>query len=116
MLHQPDDLGIDCDYLGGERLIIVTIVKHRWILQVHLEDKTFFLVVCNPMIKSAEVEDGDPAIRVIHKQFYFTALIMAHPLEIAIWHFLKHDPAVYIVGVDLHYVRRMLRRVVLRAS
>ena len=39
------------------------------------------------MIKYAEVEDGDAAIRVVHKQFHFTKLVLANPLEIAIYNF-----------------------------
>ena len=35
LLH-AGDLGLDGHYLGGERIIIVKIVKLRWILQVHL--------------------------------------------------------------------------------
>ena len=45
------------------------------------------------MIKYAEVEDGDAAILVVYKLFYFTTLVLACPLEIAILHFLLHGQA-----------------------
>ena len=35
-------LGLDGHNLRGERIIIITIVKLSWILQVHLENKTDF--------------------------------------------------------------------------
>ena len=50
LLH-AGDLWLDGHNLRGERIIIVTIVKLRWILQVHLEHETLLFVVCNPMIK-----------------------------------------------------------------
>ena len=36
------------------------------------------------MIKYADVEDGDAAVRVARKQLHFTALVLANLLEIAI--------------------------------
>ena len=88
------DLGLDGHNLQGERIITVTIVKLRWILQAYLEDETLFLLFCHLMIKYAEVEDGDAAVRVVYKQFHFTALVLAYALEIAIWHLLRHGPAI----------------------
>ena len=43
------------------------------------------------------------------------AIVLTHPLEIAILHFLQHGPAVLVVGIYLYHVRRSLCRVVLRA-
>ena len=51
MLLHAGDLGFDSYNLRGKRIIIVTIVKLRWILLVQLEDETLLLVVCNPIIK-----------------------------------------------------------------
>ena len=39
------------------------------------------------MIKYAEVENGDAVICVTHEQCDFTALVLANPLDIDIWHF-----------------------------
>ena len=66
MLLHADDLGLNGHYFRGERIIIFTIVKLRWILQVNLEDETLLFLVCHPLIKYAEVENGDEAIRVVH--------------------------------------------------
>ena len=46
------------------------------------------------MIKYAKVENCYAAIRVVHKQFYFTALILTQPLEIVIWHFVRRGLAI----------------------
>ena len=45
------------------------------------------------MIKYAKVDNCDAIICVVYKQFDFTARVLADPLEIAIWHFLRHGPA-----------------------
>ena len=45
------------------------------------------------MIKNAEVEDGDAVICVVHKQFHFMALDLAHRLAIAIWNFFRYGLA-----------------------
>ena len=50
LLH-AGDLGLDGHYVRGERIIIVTIVKFRWILQVHLKNETLLFLVCHPMMK-----------------------------------------------------------------
>ena len=68
------------------------------------------------MIKYDEDNDGDASICVVYKQFHFTALVLAHPLEIAIWHFVRHGRTVYVVAFYLHFVRGGLRRVVQRAQ
>ena len=88
------DFGLDGHYLRRERIIIVTIVKFRWIIQVYLKDETLFLLSFHPMIKYAKVDDGYAAVRVVYKQFHFTPLVSTNPLEIAIWHLLRHGPAV----------------------
>ena len=67
------------------------------------------------MIKYTEVEDCNAAVSLVQKQLHFTALVLTHPLDIAIWHFLRHGPALLVVGIRLHDVRRALSRVVQRA-
>ena len=94
VLYQAGYYGPYGHKLRGERLIIITLVKLRWILQVYFEDKTFLILVCHPMIKYAKVEDGNAAICVNYKQFYFTALVLANLLEFAIWNFYRHGSAV----------------------
>ena len=80
-----------------------------------LKDETLLLLFCHPMIKYAEVKDGDAAVRVVHKQFHFSTFVIAYPLEIAVRHLLRHRPAVESVGVDHYDVGCGLRRVVARS-
>ena len=51
LLLHAGDFGLYCLNFRGEQIIIVTIVKLRWILQIYLEDKTTLFLVCNLMIK-----------------------------------------------------------------
>ena len=38
------DFGLDSHHLRGERIVVVSLMQLWWVLLVHLEDETLFLI------------------------------------------------------------------------
>ena len=67
------------------------------------------------MIELFSIEYGDAAVNVDQELLHVAAFVVCHPFKIAIRHFLRHCPAVEVVGVHLHDVRDRQPRAVERA-
>ena len=97
------ELRLDCHHFCSERIIIVSLVQLWRVLQVHLYDETFYLIE-HLMIEYSEIEHDDAAVRKVQSLLHGAALVLAHPPEISVGHFLRHCPAVEVIRIYFHYV------------